>query len=444
MAVVDKALPNNLDAERSLLGSMIVSKDALIDIVGIVNEDDYYSDAHRHIHMAVMGLFNRNAPIDILTLSEELRKAGVLSDVGGSKYLEELAQKGVLYFHAKEYAKIVEEKSVRRKLIIASKAIEENGYKFDDSRALIEFAEKSIFDISERQNKEGLTGIKEIILETHEEIENLSRNPDALTGVSTGLVDLDFKTNGLHKSDLVIIAARPSMGKSAFGINLCQNAALRSGAAVAIFSLEMSKTQIVQRMLASESMVPLGNIRSGDLSDTEWTNLASAMSPLANTEIFIDDTPGLTVMEIRAKSRRLKMERGKLDIVLIDYLQLMSGGAGSTESRQMEISNISRGLKGLARELDCTVIALAQLSRAPEQRADHRPMLSDLRESGAIEQDADIVMFLYRDEYYHEDSEDKNIAELIVGKQRNGETGTVKLAWLGKYVKFGNIQKQGY
>ncbi|RKD22212.1 primary replicative DNA helicase [Caminicella sporogenes DSM 14501] len=439
LELLGKVPPHNIEAEQSVLGAMILDKDAIITVTEILKADDFYKEAHREIYEAILDIYNRNEPVDLVTLSEELRQRGTLDALGGVTYLSDLSTSGILTSNAKYYAKIVSEKSLLRKLIHVSTQIAQKGYESEEAEALLDLAEKSIFDISQKRNQEGFTHIKDVLLDTFDKIEQLYTNKGGITGLTTGFVDLDRKTSGLQKSDLILIAARPSMGKTAFSINICQNAAIRAKASVAIFSLEMSKEQLVQRMLSSEAHIEIQKIRNGTLSEDEWPKLASAMGPLAKAKIFIDDTPGINVMEIRAKCRRLKMEHG-LDLIMIDYLQLMSSH-GRAESRQQEISKISRALKILAREMDCPVIALSQLSRAPELRADHRPILSDLRESGAIEQDADVVMFLYRDEYYHPDSDRKNIGEVIIAKQRNGPTGTVELAWLGQYTKFANLEK---
>ncbi|MBN2794076.1 MAG: replicative DNA helicase [Clostridia bacterium] len=435
-----KTPPHDMRAEQSVLGAMILDKDAILDIVELIKADDFYRNAHQVIFEAVMTLYEKNEPVDMVTLGDELTRMDALDDIGGIEYLNDLTTAGIITTNAKYYAKIIEEKSMLRRLIQASAEILDLGYSTEKAEAVLEIAEKSIFDISQKKSRDGFASIKDILVETYEEIEKAYESEGSITGLSTGFRDLDFKTSGLQRSDLVLVAARPSMGKTAFSLNLCQNVATQNdGASVAIFSLEMSKAQLVQRMLATQAGVGLGKIRNGDLETEDWAKLASASAPLSKAKIYIDDTPGITVMEMRAKCRRLKMEQG-LDMIMIDYLQLMSGGP-KAESRQQEISTISRGLKGLAREMDCPVIALSQLSRAPELRADHRPILSDLRESGAIEQDADIVMFLYRDEYYFNDSEKKGIGEIIIAKQRNGETGTVELAWLGDLVKFVNLER---
>ncbi|SHJ93461.1 replicative DNA helicase [Paramaledivibacter caminithermalis] len=431
--------PHNVEAEQSVLGAMILDKEAIIVASEMLKNEDFYKDSHKEIYEAIIDLYNRDEPVDLVTLSEELSRRGTLEALGGVTYLSDLSTSGIITSNAKYYAKIVAEKALLRRLIKASTEIVEKGYEAEEAEMLLDLAERKIFDISQNANKEGFSPIKEILLETFDRIEELYSSEGGITGLSTGFVDLDRKTSGLQKSDLILIAGRPAMGKTAFSINVCQNAAIRSGASVAIFSLEMSKEQLVQRMLSAESHIEIQKLRTGQLSEDQWPKLANAMGPLAQAKIFIDDTPGINVMEMRSKCRRLKMEQG-LDLIMIDYLQLMESHTKS-DSRQQEISAISRALKILAREMDCPVIALSQLSRAPELRADHRPILSDLRESGAIEQDADIVMFLYRDEYYHPDSEKKSIGEVIIAKQRNGSTGTVELAWLGQYTKFANLEK---
>lgn len=432
--------PHSEIAEQSLLGAMILDGQAINDAIETVNADAFYNRAHTIIYAAIMTLYNGNKPVDLITLSDTLSADDKLDAVGGLPYLTNLTDKGILTTNAKHYAEIVDEKYTLRQLIKVSTEIIESGYSEDDTAEIIEQAERKIFDITQRRNREGFTHIGEVMQQTITHISTAMGASGELTGTTTGLADLDGKTQGLQRSDLVLLAARPSMGKTALGLNICKNAAVKKNAVVAMFSLEMAKEQYVQRMMAAESLVSLTGIRTGHLSQDEWPLLVQGVSRLSNANIYIDDTPAITVSEVRAKCRRLKIEHG-LDIVLIDYLQLMSGG--KAESRQQEISNISRGLKALARELDCPVLALSQLSRAPEQRADHRPMLSDLRESGAIEQDADIVMFLYRDEYYFPEKEDnKNVAELIIGKQRNGETGTIKLHWLGQYQLFRDLEER--
>lgn len=431
--------PHNIDAEQSVLGAMLLDREAVISVTEKLRDEHFYKENHKEIFRAMLDLYGRNEPVDLVTVSEELKKAGILEEAGGVSYLTDLSNAVPITANARYYADIIEEKAILRQLIDAGKVIVDKGYASSDVKMLMDEAERRIFEISQKKSTQAFAIVKDVLQNTLDYMELLAGSESGYTGLPTGFHDIDKMTSGLQKSDLVLIAARPSMGKTALGINIAQSIAVKSDKSVALFSLEMSKEQLVQRMLSSQAHVEITKIRTGKLTEEEWIKVAGATVPLGKAKIYIDDTPGITVMEIKAKARRLKMESG-LDLVLIDYLQLMSSDSRS-ESRQQEISAISRGLKGLARELECPIIALSQLSRAPEQRSDHRPILSDLRDSGAIEQDADIVMFLYRDEYYHEDSDKKNIGEIIIAKQRNGPTGTVHLAWLGKYTKFGNIQR---
>ncbi len=440
LQALGKIPPHSIEGEQSVLGSMILDKDAIVITSEMLRPEDFYKEAHKEIYEAILELYDRDEPVDLVTLSDELKKRGTLEAIGGVVYLADLSDAVSTTANIKYYCEIVEEKSILRRLIKASDEIISKGYQADEElNSIIDLAEKKIFDITQRRGQEGLFPIKEVLLESFNRIEELSKNEGGITGLSTGYVDLDNKTSGLHKSDLVLIAARPSMGKTTLGINIAQNCAMKSNASVAVFSLEMAKEQLVQRMLSTESHVELQNVINGNLAEDEWPKLVSAMGPLSKAKIFIDDTPGITVMDMKAKCRKLKIEKG-LDLIVIDYIQLMQG-TGKSESRQQEISAISRGLKGLAKEMNCPVIALSQLSRAPEMRSDHRPILSDLRESGAIEQDADIVMFIYRDEYYNPDTEKKNIGEVIIAKHRNGPTGTLELVFMGQYSKFVNIEK---
>jgi replicative DNA helicase len=435
--MIGKVPPHSIDAEMSLLGTMILDKEAIMDASERVTGDDFFLEKHRLIFDSVISLYSKDHPVDMVTLTESLKGIGVLDTVGGYDYITELTDKGYAITNAAYYAKIIEEKSLIRKLIAASTQIIEKGFSTPEANEVLELAEKSIFDISQKKNRGGMVDIKEILTETINRIEELHKDKSLLTGVSTGFSALDKMTNGLQRSDLILVAARPAMGKTAFSLNICQFAGLK-GNSVAIFSLEMSKEQLVQRMISSHANIPSQRLRTGDLGDDEWLLLAKSSSMLGNASIYIDDTPAITPLEMRAKCRKLKMEKG-LDMIMVDYLQLMSS-SGKGESRQQEISSISRALKGLAREMNCPVIALSQLSRAPELRMDHRPILSDLRESGAIEQDADIVMFLYRDEYYFpEETAKPGIGEVIIAKQRNGQTGKAELAWIGEYTKYGNL-----
>ena len=429
--------PHSVESEQSILGSILLDKDAIITVTETIKPDDFYKEAHKIIYECMITLSNKGEPIDLITLTEELRKQGHLNDIGGISYITSLSTIVPTTSNVKYYADIVKEKSVLRKLIKASNEIINLGYsgatKIED---VLEQAEKSIFDISQEKTSDDFKSINLVLMDAYDMIEKLYTNKSDVTGITTGFKDLNKKINGLQRTDLILIAARPAMGKTAFSLNLVQNAALKGDASVAVFSLEMSKEQLVQRMLSSQSSVELKKIKTGTLNDNDWPRIIDAMAVLSDAKIHIDDTPGIKISELRSKCRKLKIEKG-LDLVLIDYLQLMEG-EGNNESRQQEISKISRSLKLLAKELNCPVVALSQLSRAPEQRADHRPMLSDLRESGAIEQDADIVMFLYRDEYYHADSESKNIGEVIIAKNRHGETGSVELVWLGEVQRFGD------
>ncbi|MCM0739552.1 replicative DNA helicase [Clostridioides difficile] len=429
--------PHSVESEQSILGSILLDKDAIITVTETIKPDDFYKEAHKIIYECMITLSNKGEPIDLITLTEELRKQGHLNDIGGISYITSLSTIVPTTSNVKYYADIVKEKSVLRKLIKASNEIINLGYsgatKIED---VLEQAEKSIFDISQEKTSDDFKSINLVLMDAYDMIEKLYTNKSDVTGITTGFKDLNKKINGLQRTDLILIAARPAMGKTAFSLNLVQNAALKGDASVAVFSLEMSKEQLVQRMLSSQSSVELKKIKTGTLNDNDWPRIIDAMAVLSDAKIHIDDTPGIKISELRSKCRKLKIEKG-LDLVLIDYLQLMEG-EGNNESRQQEISKISRSLKILAKELNCPVVALSQLSRAPEQRADHRPMLSDLRESGAIEQDADIVMFLYRDEYYRADSESKNIGEVIIAKNRHGETGSVELVWLGEVQRFGD------
>lgn len=435
--IIGQVPPHNLDAEESVIGSMLVDKYAIIEATEVLQGEDFYSEKNKEIYESIIDLYQKGEPVDLITVSEILRQRDRLDKVGGATYIARLSSKTVTTANIAYYCKIVKEKSILRKLIKSSSNIVAKAYEDkDDLNIIMEKAEKSIFNITQGVQKDSFYPIDEVLLESFNKIEEKAKNKGELTGLTTGFVDLDNNLSGLQDSDLILLAARPSMGKTALGLNIALNSALKADANVAIFSLEMSKEQLVQRMISSVSHVDLGKIISGNLSEEEWVKIIDAMAPLSNTNIFIDDTAGISLMELSAKTRRLHLERG-VDLIVIDYLQLMET-EGNSENRQQEISAISRGLKILAKEMNCPVLALSQLSRAPELRADHRPILSDLRESGAIEQDADVVMFLYRDEYYNEDSEKKNIGEVIISKHRNGPTGTIELVWKGEYTKFLN------
>ena len=433
--------PHSVEAEQSVLGSILLDKDAMISVSETLIPEDFYKEAHRVIYECMLKLYNNQSEIDLITLADELRDQGYLDDIGGIAYITSLSTIVPTTSNIKYYINIVKEKSISRQLISAANDIINLGYdsstKVED---VLENAEKKIFDISQERTTNDFQPINQVLTETLSMLEKLYEEKSDVTGLTTGFRDLNKKINGLQRSDLLLIAARPAMGKTAFALNLVQNAALKGDASVAVFSLEMSKEQLVQRMVAAQSSVELKKIKTGTLAANDWPRITDGMAVLSGAKIHIDDTPGIKISELRSKCRKLKIEKG-LDLVLIDYLQLMEG-EGHNESRQQEIAKISRSLKILAKELDCPVVALSQLSRAPEQRADHRPMLSDLRESGSIEQDADIVMFLYRDEYYNPDTERINIGEVIVAKNRHGETGTVELVWFGEIQKFADKMRE--
>ena len=437
-----KIPPNDVDAEQAVIGSMLTDKDAVMAAIEVLKEEDFYREDNKTIYSAILNLYNRSEPIDIITLKSELTAMGMFDKIGGFEYIVGLPEKVPTTANVEKYINIVKEKSELRRLIKTANEIIEQGYdpteNIDD---IMNNAEKKIFNIMQDKDQKGYSPIKDVLVDTFTELEQLYNQKQHVTGVPTGFIDLDYKTAGLHNSDLVLIAARPAMGKSAFALNLATNAAVKANVPVVLFSLEMSKEQMVNRILCSEAMVDSNKVRTGKIDDEDWIKLANTMGELSEAPIYIDDTPGISINEIRAKCRKLKLEKN-IGMVVIDYLQLVQGSSKRSQgSREQEISEISRSLKILAKEINVPVIALSQLSRAPEQRPDHRPMLSDLRESGAIEQDADIVMFLYRDDYYNEDSEDKGLAEVILAKHRAGSTGTVKLVWLGNYTKFANMER---
>lgn len=437
-----KIPPNDVEAEQAVIGSMLTDRDAVISAIEVLKEEDFYREDNKTIYEAILNLYNRSEPIDIITLKAELTSMGMFDKIGGLEYIVGLPEKVPTTANVEKYISIVKEKSELRRLIKAANEIIEQGYdpteNIDD---IMNSAEKKIFNIMQDKDQKSYSPIKDVLIDAFTELEQLYNQKQHITGIPTGFIDLDYKTAGLHNSDLILIAARPAMGKSAFALNIATNAALKAKVPAVLFSLEMSKEQMVNRILCSEAMVDSNKVRTGKIDDDDWIKLADTMGDLSEAPIYIDDTPGISINEIRAKCRKLKLEKN-IGLVVIDYLQLVQGSSKRAQgSREQEISEISRSLKILAKEINVPVIALSQLSRAPEQRPDHRPMLSDLRESGAIEQDADIVMFLYRDDYYNEDSEDKGLAEVIVAKHRAGSTGTVKLVWLGNYTKFANMER---
>ena len=441
MAELMKTPPHNLESEQCVIGSIIVEEQTLVPVAEILDREDFYIDAHKVIYDSMIELGNERKPIDMITLTNRLKEKGYLDQVGGVTYLTSITNMIPTTSNVKVYAEIVKKNSTLRKLIKASNDIISMGYEASDSLDdILNVAEKKIFDISQDRMSQDFKPISEVLTSVTAMIEEVYRKGSDITVLDTGFIDLNKKLGGFHKSDLILIAARPGMGKTAFALNLVANAAIRSKSSVAVFSLEMSKEQLVQRLLSSQSNVALDNINKGKIADDEWKKLTDAMTVLSSSDIFIDDTPGIKVSEIRSKCRKLKMEKG-LDMIMIDYLQLMEAD-GRADNRQQEVSKISRSLKILAKEMNCPVIALSQLSRNTESGKDHMPKLSDLRDSGAIEQDADIVMFIYRDEYYTKmETKKKDLAEIIIAKNRHGEISNIELVWIGKIQKFSNKLK---
>jgi len=438
---LNKIPPHDIEAEQAIIGSILMDKEAVNAAVETLKEEDFYREDNKVIYRAIMNLYEKGSPIDIITLKSELVSLGTFDQIGGLEYLSSLTEKVPTTANVDRYIKIVDEKSILRKLIGSANEIIKLGYdEGEEVTDIMDQAEKKIFDIMQNKNQKGFSIIKDVLIETFAQIEELYNNKQHITGVPSGFSDLDYKLAGLQKSDLILVAARPAMGKSAFALNIGAHAAVKAKTPVAIFNLEMSKEQMVSRMLCSESMVDSNKVRTGKLEDSDWIKITEGLAPLSEAPIYIDDTPGISIMEIRAKCRKMKLEKN-IGLVIIDYLQLIQGSSKKSGTREQEISEISRSLKILAKEINVPVIALSQLSRAAEQRQDHRPMLSDLRESGAIEQDADIVMFLYRDDYYNPETEKKDIAEVIIAKNRSGSTGTVELKWMGSYTKFVNIAR---
>ena len=439
-ALIKRVLPHSVEAEQSVIGAMLMDQEAIIKASEIISGDDFYQHQYGIVFDAIVELYNDGKPVDLITLQNLLREKDVPPEISSLEFVKDLLTSALTSTNADAYAQIVHEKAVLRKLIKVNEQIANDCYsekeKLED---ILESAEKRIFDIVQKRNSGDFVPIKDVVLRALDRIEAASRNKGSVTGIPTGFIDLDYKTTGMQPSDLVLIAARPSMGKTAFVLNIAQYMAFKKNYTAAIFSLEMSKEQLVNRLFALESQVDSQQLRTGNLSDDDWAKLIEGAGIVGRSNLIIDDTPGISVAELRSKRRKYKAEKG-LDVIMIDYLQLMTGSKRA-DSRQQEISDISRSLKEIARELQVPVLALSQLSRAVEQRPDHRPMLSDLRESGAIEQDADVVMFLYRDDYYNKDSEKKNIAEVIIAKQRNGPIGTVELAWLPNLTKFANLKK---
>ncbi len=437
-----KVPPHDIEAEQAILGCMLTDRDSVIAAIEILKEDAFYREDNKAIYAAILSLYSKNEPIDIITVKAELIETGNFERVGGLEYLASLPERVPTTANVDKYIKIVDEKAMLRNLISSANELVALGYdETEDVDRIIDMAEKKIFDLAQKKNTKGYTALKDVLVETFAKLEELYNQKGQLSGTPTGFKDYDMKTSGLHGSDLIIVAARPAMGKSAFAINIAANVAIQAKKGVAIFNLEMSKDQVGNRILCSEALVDSNKVRTGQLDDDDWVKLASTLTRLSEAPIYIDDTAGISIMEIRAKCRKLKIEKD-IGLIVIDYLQLIQGSGKKNASREQEISEISRSLKILAKELQVPVIALSQLSRSVEKRDDKRPMLSDLRESGAIEQDADQVIFLYRDDYYNEDSEKKNVAEVILAKHRGGSTGTIDLAWLPSYTKFANLEKR--
>ncbi|MBS4212417.1 MULTISPECIES: replicative DNA helicase [Neobacillus] len=436
----DRMPPQNIEAEQAVLGAIFLEPSSLTMASEILIPEDFYRAAHQKIFNVMLKLNDEGKAVDLVTVTEELAAAKLIEDIGGVSYLSELAGAVPTAANIEYYARIVEEKSLLRRLIRTATNIATDGYtREDEVESLLSEAEKSIMEVAQRKNAGAFHDIKDVLVRTYDNIEEMHKRVGEITGLETGFVELDKMTAGFQRNDLIIVGARPSVGKTAFALNIAQNVAKKTGENIAIFSLEMGAEQLVMRLLCAEGNIDAQRLRTGSLTEEDWGKLTMAMGSLSNTGIYIDDTPGVRVGDIRSKCRRLKQEHG-LGMILIDYLQLILGSGRSGENRQQEVSEISRSLKQLARELQVPVIALSQLSRGVEQRQDKRPMMSDIRESGSIEQDADIVAFLYRDDYYDKESENKNIIEIIIAKQRNGPTGTVSLAFVKEYNKFVNLE----
>ncbi len=439
-ALIKRTMPNSIEAEQSVVGAMMMDRAAIIAASETLAAEDFYHHQYGVLFDAIVELFNQNKPVDPVTLQDKLKEKDLPPEISSMEYVLDLIAAVPTAANIRYYANMVKDKAMLRKLIKVAESIQNECYVgSEELQTIFANTEKNVFQLLQSQNSGEFVPIKQIVINALDRIEKASRIQGNVTGIATGFIDLDYRMSGLQPSDLILVAARPSMGKTAFVLNIAQYTAFHSDIATAIFSLEMSKEQLVNRLFSLESRVDAQMLRNGNLSDTDWEKLIEGAGTIGRSKLIIDDTPGISIGELRSKCRKYKLEFN-LELIIIDYLQLMSGN-GRTDSRQQEISEISRSLKALARELHVPVIALSQLSRAVEQRPDHRPMLSDLRESGAIEQDADVVMFLYRDDYYNKDSDKKNIAEVIIAKQRNGPIGTVNLVWLPQYTKFANMQK---
>ena len=440
-ALLKRVLPHSTEAEQSVIGSMIIDREAITIASEIIAGEDFYGKQYGVLFDTMVELNDEGKPVDLVTLQDRLREKDVPPEISSLEFVKELIGGVPTSANIKYYATIVAEKATLRKLIRLNEEIANTCYTGKENlEVILEDTEKRVFELVQKRNTGDYVPIRQVVMNAMDKIEKASKNKGNVTGVATGFIDLDYRTAGMQPSDLILVAARPSMGKTAFVLNIAQHVAFKLNQTVAIFSLEMSKEQLVNRLFSLESRVDSQHLRTGNLSDAEWEKLIESAGVIGKSNLIIDDTPGISISELRSKCRKYKLDH-ELKMIIIDYLQLMSGSGRGSDSRQQEISDISRSLKALARELNVPVIALSQLSRAVEQRPDHRPMLSDLRESGAIEQDADVVMFIYRDDYYNKDTDRKGIAEIIIAKQRNGPIGTVELVWLPDYTKFANLEK---
>ena len=440
-ALLKRVLPHSTEAEQSVIGSMIIDREAITIASEIISGEDFYGKQYGVIFDTMVELNDEGKPVDLVTLQDRLREKDVPPEISSLEFVKSMIDWVPTSANVKYYATIVAEKSTLRKLIRLNEEIENTCYTGKENlEVILEDTEKKVFELVQKRNTGDYVPIRQVVMNAMDKIEKASKNKGNVTGVATGFIDLDYRTAGMQPSDLILVAARPSMGKTAFVLNIAQHVAFKLNQTVAIFSLEMSKEQLVNRLFSLESRVDSQHLRTGNLSDAEWEKLIESAGVIGKSNLIIDDTPGISISELRSKCRKYKLDHD-LKMIIIDYLQLMSGSGRGSDSRQQEISDISRSLKALARELNVPVIALSQLSRAVEQRPDHRPMLSDLRESGAIEQDADVVMFIYRDDYYNKDTDRKGIAEIISAKQRHGPIGTVELVWLPDYTKFANLEK---
>ena len=437
--ILKRVLPHSMEAEQSVIGSMIMDREAIVVASELISSEDFYNKQYGVLFETMCELNDAGSPVDLVTLQNRLQSKDVPPEVSSLEFVRDILSAPLITANIKHYANIVAEKSTLRKLIRLNEEIANACYGGKESlEYILEDTEKRVFQLVQKRTTDAYVPIRQVVMNAMDKIEAAAKNKGSVTGIPTGFLDLDYRTAGLQPSDLILIAARPSMGKTALMLNLARNVAFKKNLCMAVFSLEMSKEQLVNRMFSMESNVDSQKLRTGQLNDQEWEKLIESAGVIGKSSLIIDDTPGISIAELRSKCRKYKLEHG-LSVIMIDYLQLMTG-SGRTDSRQQEISDISRSLKSLARELSVPVIALSQLSRAVEQRPDHRPMLSDLRESGAIEQDADVVMFIYRDEYYNKESEKRGITELIIAKQRNGPIGTVELAWIPEYQRFANLE----